>query len=73
MLLVLKIPMIYLAVVVLWAVRAEPEAPGADGDETGVLVPLAPCGWTDWKRRRVRHVGWRPIRPAGGRARVGVA
>ena len=30
MLVILKIPMIYLAVVVLWAVRAEPEAAGGE-------------------------------------------
>ena len=36
MLVILKIPVIYLAVVVLWAVRAEPEAAGGS-DEVGVL------------------------------------
>ena len=66
MLLVLKIPVIYLGVVVWWAVRAEPEpeaAPG--GDEIGVLAPLAPCGWSDWKRRRPRphRRGPRPAAP----------
>jgi hypothetical protein len=52
MLLVLKIPVVYLAAVVWWAIRAEPPAPegGTDGD--GALLPLAPCGWDDWKRRR---------------------
>ncbi|HUG64241.1 MAG TPA: hypothetical protein VMK83_03410 [Gaiellaceae bacterium] len=66
MLVVLKIPLIYLAAVVWWAVRAQPEAPGG-GDEVGVLTPLTPCGWSDWQRGRARHVGRRPIRPAGGR------
>ena len=39
MLVVLKIPMIYLAAVVWWAVRAEPQVAGG-GDEVGVLAPL---------------------------------
>jgi hypothetical protein len=51
MLVVLKIPVIYLAIVVWWAVRAEPRASGG-GDEVGVLAPLTPCGWNEWKRAR---------------------
>jgi hypothetical protein len=74
MLLILKIPVIYLAVVVWWAVRAEPEAATGGGDEAGVLAPLAPCGWNDWKRRRPRPYGRRP-RPSTPRlpARARVA
>jgi hypothetical protein len=68
MLLVLKIPMVYLGAVVWWAVRAEPEA--ADGgEEVGVLTPLDPCGWDDWKRRRPSRPGRRPIRPLTPRPR----
>ena len=63
MLLVLKIPVIYLSVVVWYAVRAVPE-PAAGGDEVGVLAPLTPCGWDDWKRSRPRRHGLRP-RPHG--------
>ena len=63
MLVVLKIPMIYLATVVWWAVRAVPEVAGG-GDEVGVLAPLRPCGWNDWKRRRPRRLG---RGPAGAR------
>lgn len=72
MLLILKLPVIYLAVVVFWAVRAQPETPGAGGDEVCTLSPLTPCGWSDWKGRRTRRVGWRPIAPTGAlrRARV---
>jgi hypothetical protein len=70
MLLILKIPVIYLAVVVWYAVRAEPK-PEFGGDEVGVLAPLAPCGWDDWKRRRPRPYGFRP-RPAGPRVRATV-
>ncbi|MGH3127308.1 MAG: hypothetical protein ACRDPX_05265 [Gaiellaceae bacterium] len=76
MLVVLKIPMIYLATVVWWAVRAEPQVAGG-GEEVGVLAPLHPCGWSDWKRRRPRRPG--PGRPGRGpanarrsRARVAV-
>lgn len=73
MLLVLKIPLIYLSVVVWYAVRAEPE-PAAGGDEVGVLAPLTPCGWDDWKRRRPRPNGLRPRTPGPRlRARVHAA
>jgi hypothetical protein len=44
MLVVLKIPMIYLAVVVWWAIRAEP-APGDGAEAADAFVPLTPCGW----------------------------
>lgn len=59
MLVVLKIPMIYLATVVWWAVRAEPQVDGG-GEEVGVLAPLCPCGWNDWKRRRRGRPGRGP-------------
>lgn len=74
MLVVLKIPMIYLAIVVWWAVRAEPEV--ADGgDELGVLAPLAPCSWNDRQRRGAQRPGRGPVRPRGARvsARVHVS
>ena len=63
MLVALKIPMIYLAIVVVWAVRAEPEATGG-GDEVGVLAPLTPCGWDDWKRSRPQSPRRGPVRSA---------
>jgi hypothetical protein len=67
MLAILKIPMIYLAIVVWWAVRAEPDV--ADGgDEVGVPTPLAPCSWSDWQRRRARSLGRGPVRPRAARA-----
>lgn len=70
MLVVLKIPLVYLAVVVWWAIRAEPTAEdGWDGD--GGLLPLTPCGWEDWKReRRGAARGRRPFRPTGHPARA---
>jgi hypothetical protein len=64
MLLVLKIPVIYIASVVWYAVRAEPEPAGGGGDETGVLAPLTPCGWDDWKRGRPVPHRYRPRRPS---------
>lgn len=67
---VLKIPVIYLAAVVWWAIRAEPEAPWVDDDAVGVHGPLQPCGWGDWKRRRPVRPGHRPIRPFGPRLPV---
>ena len=59
---VLKIPMIYLAVVVWWAIRAEP-TPGDGQDPVRVLAPLTPCGWDDWRRRRPTRPGRRPNTP----------
>ena len=58
---VLKIPMIYLGVVLWWALRAEPRVEG--GDEAPVLSPLTPCGWDDWKQRRQTRAHRRPVRP----------
>jgi hypothetical protein len=65
MLLVLKIPLVYLAVVVWWAIRAEPVIEdGSDGDKAP--LPLTPCGWDDWKRgRRVNPRARRPLQPGG--------
>jgi hypothetical protein len=70
MLVILKIPIIYLASVVWYAVRAEPEAAGAGGDEAGVLAPLTPCGWEDWKRRRPTPHRYGPRRPSSPRLRT---
>ena len=73
MLVVLKIPLIYLGIVVWWAVRAEPEVAGG-GDEIGVLAPLTPCGWSDWKRGRSRRYRRGSVRarrvPVAARVRV---
>jgi hypothetical protein len=68
MLVVLKIPMVYLAVVVWWAIRAEP-ASGIEDEPPSAFVPLVPCGWNEWRRRAVvARRSLRP-RPAGGRPR----
>jgi hypothetical protein len=63
MLVVLKIPVVYLGGVVWWAIRAEPIVEGGS-DETYSLVPVAPCGWDEWRRRRSRYSTRRP-RPFG--------
>ena len=64
MLVVLKIPLVYLGIVVWWAIHAEPE-PAHGGDEVGVLAPLTPCGWNEWRTRRSLRPRTRPIRPSG--------
>ena len=65
MLLVLKIPMIYLAAVVLWAIRAEPRRDDG-GEGARAFVPLTPCEWGDWRRSRpTRRFGHRPVGPRG--------
>ena len=69
MLLILKIPLVYLGVVIWWAVRAEP-APSDGADAAGVLAPLSPCGWDDWKRGRTTNLRRpRPFRPVSPHAR----
>jgi hypothetical protein len=72
MLVVLKIPVIYLASVVWYAVRAEPEPAGGGGDEAGVLAPVAPCGWDAWKRCRPTPYRYRygPRCPSSPRLRT---
>ncbi|HUF01438.1 MAG TPA: hypothetical protein VMN35_03350 [Gaiellaceae bacterium] len=69
MLVVLKIPMVYLAAVVWWAIRAEP-LPGTEDESLAVPAPVRPCGWHDWRRRFVAsRRGLRP-RPSGDRLRT---
>lgn len=77
LLVVLKIPMVYLAVVVWWAIRAVP-TPGGEDEPVRAFVPLTPCSWDDSRRRgpRGRLPTYRPVgsrtRPAV-RPRVGAA
>jgi hypothetical protein len=66
MLVILKIPVVYLCVVVWWAIRAEP----APLEGAGRLAPLEPppfgepsCVWSSRRRRAPR----RP-QPRGGRS-----
>jgi hypothetical protein len=64
MLVVLKIPLVYVAIVVWWAIRAEP-VPGDGAEPVRAFVPLTPCGWNEWRRRRPARPGIRPIPPSG--------
>lgn len=69
MMLVLKIPIIYLIGVVVWAVRAEPdpfEPAALVPSKSGPDGPPAPCAWRAHARRRPRV-------PHGPRSRVVVA
>jgi hypothetical protein len=63
MLVILKIPVVYLCWVVWWAVRAEPQP--LEG--AGRLAPLGPrspdC---DWRRQRAASRRRGPRRPRGG-------
>ena len=72
MLVVLKIPVVYLGCVVWGAIRAVP-LPEGGLDEAPALVPVSPCGWEDWKRRRASshrprppYRPFTPVRPALG-------
>lgn len=65
MLLVLKIPIAYLAAVVWWAIRAEPTL-GGENEPLGVPASLGPCGWHEGRRPfTLSRRGLRP-RPSGG-------
>ena len=79
MLVILKIPVVYLCLVVWWAIRAEPEP--LEGATRPVLVTPEPPD-CDWRARRARLLrrgplprGGRPVRSPGrtafARARVG--
>ncbi len=66
MLVILKIPVVYLCAVVWWAIRAEPLPP----EGAARLVPLAPtappeCGW---RTRRARVLRRDPVPRGGGRS-----
>jgi hypothetical protein len=70
MMLVLKIPIVYLIGVVWWAIRATPDPyePAAlvPAEPEEPRLPAAPCPW------RARRRG-APVRPRGGRDRVRAA
>jgi hypothetical protein len=58
MLVVLKIPVVYLCAIVWWAIKAEPEPLVA----VAVRSAADPPPECDWRRLRLR-----PVRPHGGR------
>ncbi|HUQ22224.1 MAG TPA: hypothetical protein VM049_04345 [Gaiellaceae bacterium] len=62
MLVILKIPVVYLCAVVWWAVKAEPQ-PLEGAGVVGVLGPDPGC---DWQTRRARALRRGPV-PRGGR------
>jgi hypothetical protein len=65
MLVILKIPVVYLCWVVWWAVRAEPTPLEGAGRLTPVPAPRAPeC---DWRRRRAALLRRGPLPRGGGR------
>jgi hypothetical protein len=64
LLVILKIPIVYLCLVVYWAIRAEPKGEGGEG--AAVFAPPSP---EPPSRRSRRRGPPRPVRPHGGPAR----
>jgi hypothetical protein len=68
MLVVLKIPVVYLCAVVWWAIRAEPR-PLEGAGRPAAPLPVAPSSPArcDWRRRRGVVLRRPPVRPRPGR------
>jgi hypothetical protein len=67
LLVVLKIPIVYLCAVVWWAIRAEPEPDVPDAPVTvGVPAPRGPH-WRLSTRKAARRPGGGPVRRPAGR------
>jgi hypothetical protein len=64
MLVVLKIPVVYLCAVVWWAIKAEPEP--LEGAPSVATLPDGPS--CDWRSRHARLLRRGPL-PRGGRGR----
>ncbi len=64
MLVILKIPVVYLCAVVWWAIKAEPR-PFEGAARLAELPPDPSC---DWRRRRMQQSRRGPL-PRGGRGR----
>jgi hypothetical protein len=66
MLVILKIPVVYLCAVVWWAIKAEPELEGGSASEESTPSPLRP--WHSWRTAK----GPRPRRggPHGSPSRA---
>jgi hypothetical protein len=72
MLVILKIPVVYLCAVVWWAIKAEPRPLEGAGQVARLQpTPLGPESACDWSRRR-RGRPFRPL-PRGGRSVAGRA
>jgi hypothetical protein len=63
MLVILKIPVVYLCAVVWWAIRAEPRPP----EGAGTVASLGPSPGCDWRARRARVLRRGPAPRGGGR------
>ena len=65
MLVILKIPVVYLCAVVWWAIKAEPRP--LEG--AGVVASLGPgpAPECDWRTRRAHVLRRGPVPPGGGR------
>jgi hypothetical protein len=69
MLVILKIPVVYMCAVVWWAVRAVPRPPEGAARLVPVTAPAPAC---DWARRRARRLrDGRPPRRGSPAPRVG--
>jgi hypothetical protein len=65
MLLILKIPIVYLCVVVWWAIKAEPAPPDLEG--AAIVADTPPTGgWPHARRRTARRRPMRPHTPGRG-------
>jgi len=65
MLVILKIPVVYICAVVWWAIKAEPRP--LEG--AGTVASLGPGPECDWRARRARVLRRGPAPRGGGRAR----
>jgi hypothetical protein len=68
MLLILKIPIVYLCVVIWWAIKAEPAPP--DPAAVTVLSDTPPAGGGSGLARSRRRRPLRPHSPGHGRSRA---
>jgi len=66
MLLILKIPIVYVCVVVWWAIKAEPSPPDLAG--VAVVADTPPAGGSRLRRRTGRRRPTRPHAPGRGGA-----
>ena len=64
MLVILKIPIVYIAVVIWWAIKAEPE--GGELEGVSVLTDTPPSGGTPRRRRPSPRRPARPHTPGRG-------
>ena len=70
MLVILKIPVVYLCAVVWYAIRAEPELEGGQPDGFGDTTPKPWGPWVYWRRLEARRPRPRRGGPHGSGART---